>query len=77
MSNRGLLRPPWNGEHVALGIEPVCSAFGLGLEATRNENPISLSGTATVIEFDPATPFRTTYRISAEALSDSAELQAR
>jgi hypothetical protein len=68
MSNRGLLKPPWNGEHVALGIEPICSAFGLGLDAVRNENPLSQSGVNTVIEFDPATPFRTTYRISAAAL---------
>jgi hypothetical protein len=74
MSNLGLRRPPWNGEHVALGVEPVCSAFGLGLEATRNENPLSRSGINTVIEFDPARPFRTTYRISATVLSDSAAL---
>ena len=74
MSNRGLRRPPWNGDHVALGVEPVCSAFGLGLEATRNENPLARSGINTIIEFDPATPFRTTYRISATGLSDSAEL---
>jgi hypothetical protein len=72
MSNRGLRKPPWNGEHVALGVEPVCSAFALGLEATRNENPLSQSGVDTVIEFDPATPFRTTYRISATALPDEA-----
>jgi hypothetical protein len=74
MSNLGLLRPPWNGAHVALGVEPVCSAFALGLEATRNDNPLSRSGINTVIEFDPATPFRTSYRISATALSGSAEL---
>jgi hypothetical protein len=73
MSNRGLLKPPWNGEHVALGVEPVCSAFGLGLDATRNKNPLAQSGVNTVIEFDPATPFRTTYRISATALPASAE----
>jgi hypothetical protein len=73
MSNRGLRKPPWNGEHVALGVEPVCSAFGLGLDAVRNENPLSQSGVNTVIEFDPAAPFRTTYRISAAALRDEAQ----
>jgi hypothetical protein len=73
MSNRGLRKSPWNGEHVALGIEPVCSAFGLGLEAARNENPLSQSGVDTAIEFDPAAPFRTTYRISAAALPGEAE----
>jgi len=74
MSNLGLREPPWNGEHVALGVEPVCSAFALGLEATRNENPLSRSGINTVIEFDPAAPFRTSYRISATALPDTAQL---
>ena len=68
LSNRGLRKPPWNGEHVALGIEPICSAFGLGLDAVRNENPLSQSGVDTVIEFDPAAPFRTTYRISAATI---------
>jgi hypothetical protein len=67
ISNRGLHAPPWNGRNVALGIEPVCSAFGLGLAATRGENPLRSSGINTVIEFDPATPFETKYRISATA----------
>lgn len=67
ISNRGLHAPPWNGQHVALGIEPVCSAFGLGLEATRNDNPLRRSGVETVIEFEPAAPFHTRYRISAVA----------
>jgi hypothetical protein len=67
ISNRGLHAPPWNGQHVALGIEPVCSAFGLGLEATRNDNPLRRSGVNTVIEFEPAVPFQTQYRISAVA----------
>lgn len=65
ISNRGLRTPPWNGQHVALGIEPVCSAFGLGLEATRNDNPLSRTGVDTAIDFEPGMPFRTRYRISA------------
>lgn len=65
ISNRGLRTPPWNGQHVALGIEPVCSAFGLGFEATRNDNPLSRSGVKTAIDFEPRMPFRTRYRISA------------
>ncbi len=71
ISNRGLQAPPWDGRHVALGIEPVCSAFGLGLEATRGENPLARSGIPTAIEFDPGTPFQTRYRISATALERS------
>ena len=73
-SNHGLRRAPWNGDHVALGVEPVCSAFGSGLDATRNENPLARSGINTAIEFDPGTLFRTTYRISATTLRDSGEL---
>jgi hypothetical protein len=72
ISNRGLHSPPWNGQHIALGIEPVCSAFGLGLEATRNENPLRRSGINTVIDFQPAVPFKTGYRISASAFSPTA-----
>jgi hypothetical protein len=68
ISNGGLEAPPWNGQLVALGIEPVCTAFGLGLEAVRGENPLARSGIPTAIEFDPATPFTTRYRISAMAL---------
>jgi hypothetical protein len=68
LSNRGLEASPWNAQHVALGIEPVCSAFGLGLAVTRAQNPLRRAGTPTVIEFDPAHPFKTSYRISAMPL---------
>lgn len=68
ISNRGLHAPPWNGQHVALGIEPICSAFGLGLEATRSDNPLRRSGVDTVVELEPEVPFHTEYRISASAL---------
>jgi len=67
MSAHGLLKPPWNGSHVALGVEPVCSPFGLGLDAARSANPLANSGIPTALEFDAATPFCTTYRISATA----------
>ena len=30
ISNRGRKMPPWNGRHLALGMEPICSPFGLG-----------------------------------------------
>jgi hypothetical protein len=67
MSDRGLSSSPWNGRHVALGVEPVCSPFGLGLDAARSANPVARSGIRTALEFDPATPFSTAYRISAHA----------
>jgi hypothetical protein len=68
LSNRGLEASPWNAQHVALGIEPVCSAFGLGLAVTRAPNPLRRAGTPTAIEFDPDNPFKTSYRISAMPL---------
>jgi len=70
LSSRGLLKPPWNGQHVALGVEPVCSPFGLGLRAARGPNPLANSGIPTAVEFDPSRPFCTTYRISATALGE-------
>ena len=72
ISNRGLRIPPWNGQHVALGIEPICSAFGLGLEATRNDNPLRRSVLRTAVDFEPERPFQTEYRISASALGPAA-----
>ena len=63
------MKPPVrDGRHVALGVEPVCSAFGLGLEAARGENPLARSGIPTAIEFNPAKPFHTRYRIWATSL---------
>ncbi|MBB5753741.1 hypothetical protein [Prosthecomicrobium pneumaticum] len=68
MSNRGRKFHPWNGRHVALGIEPICSPFGLGPAVAAADNPIARSGTPTAIAFDPDTPFVTRYRIAAEPL---------
>ena len=68
MSNRGRKGHPWNGRHVALGMEPICSPFGLGAAVAAADNPIARAGTPTAIAFDPATPFVTRYRIAAEAL---------
>ena len=74
LSSRGLLKPPWNGQHVALGVEPVCSPFGLGLRAARGPNPLANSGIPTAVEFDPSRPFCTTYRISATALGEGSHV---
>ena len=57
-----------SGRHVAIGLEPVCSPFGLGPAAARADNPMAASGTPTAYPFKAATPFVTRYRISAEAL---------
>jgi hypothetical protein len=66
ISNRGRRGFPWRGRHLALGVEPVCSAFDLGSEASCRPNPISDRGIPTCYRFDPDTPFRTRYRVSAE-----------
>ncbi|MET0599625.1 MAG: hypothetical protein ABWZ57_17350 [Mesorhizobium sp.] len=67
-SNRGRQAPPWSGRHLALGIEPVCSPFGLGPETARADNPLARSGVATALDFAPDRPFTTRYRIEAEPL---------
>jgi hypothetical protein len=68
-SNKGLTGAPWQGRHTALGIEPICSPFGLGLSAARGPNPIAASGTPTAILLHPSKPFVTRYRLSASRLS--------
>jgi hypothetical protein len=67
-SNRGRKASPWNGRHVAIGIEPVCSPFGLGPATAIADNPIARSGTPTALGFTPERPFATRYRIEAEPL---------
>lgn len=66
VSNRGRAHAPWNGRHVALGVEPVCAAFDLGPAISNAPNPISAGGTATTRAFDPGHQFKTHYRIAVE-----------
>jgi hypothetical protein len=68
ISNRGRKMPPWNGRHLALGLEPVCSPFGLGLATALADNPIARSGTPTALNFSANKDFVTRYRLEAEAL---------
>ncbi|OHV66148.1 hypothetical protein LCM4577_08865 [Mesorhizobium sp. LCM 4577] len=67
-SNRGRKAAPWQGRHVAIGIEPICSPFGLGPATALADNPIAQSGIATALDFSPEKPFVTRYRIEASAL---------
>lgn len=67
-SNRGRKAAPWNGRHVAIGIEPICSPFGLGPATALADNPIAQTGIATALDFSPEKPFVTRYRIEASAL---------
>jgi hypothetical protein len=36
LSNRGRTAYPWNGRHLAIGIEPVCAPFDLGVQHANN-----------------------------------------
>jgi hypothetical protein len=67
-SNRGRKMYPWHGRHVAVGIEPICSPFGLGVPTAAADNPIARAGTATAHSFSAGESFVTRYRIEAEPL---------
>jgi hypothetical protein len=67
-SNRGRRMAPWNGRHVAMGVEPICSPFGLGPPTAIADNPIARGGTATALQFRRGQPFVTRYRIEAGEL---------
>jgi hypothetical protein len=68
MSNRGRKAAPWSSRHVALGMEPICSPFGIGPASARADNPMAKSGTRTARDFKAGEVFTTRYRIEAEAL---------
>jgi hypothetical protein len=70
VSNRGRSYAPWNSRHIALGIEPVCSAFDLGPTVCNADNPISTAGTATAMGFSSDSTFTTSYRIAVEQLEE-------
>jgi hypothetical protein len=63
ISNRGRKYAPWNGRNLALGIEPVCSAFEMGTLVSRRSNPISEFGVPTVIPFKAGEVWTTEYHI--------------
>jgi hypothetical protein len=65
-SNRGRTFAPWNGRHLALGLEPICAAFDLGQQVSAAENPISRRGIATARSFRAGENFITKYRIEVE-----------
>ena len=65
-SNRGRQFAPWNGRHLALGLEPICSAFDLGPQISGADNPISRRGTPTARSFTAGEHFVTRYRIAVE-----------
>jgi hypothetical protein len=70
LSNRGRTFEPWRGRHLALGVEPVCSAFDLGTAISQAANPLNERGIATVHAFEAGKAWTTRYRFLAEALED-------
>lgn len=73
ISNGGRRAYPWNGRFIAIGIEPVCSAFDLGPHVSNNpQNPIAQEGYATSVELSPEYPFTTCYQLSVSALDEVA-----
>lgn len=66
ISNRGRSFAPWNGRHLALGLEPICSAFDLGQQISSADNPISARGVRTARQFRAGETFVTRYRVEVE-----------
>lgn len=66
-SNFGRKHKPWNGRHLALGVEPVCSAFDLGSQISSSPNPINTQGGPTAHEFGAGEIFETRYRVTVDA----------
>lgn len=63
-SNHGRQNTPWNGRHLALGVEPVCAAFDLGTQICGAPNPINRLGGPTAYAFHAGKVFVTRYRVS-------------
>lgn len=68
ISNRGRAHAPWNGRHLALGVEPCCAAFDLGTTISAQPNPLNRAGAATAVSLTAGQPWVTCYRIRVEPL---------
>jgi hypothetical protein len=69
MSNRGRPGKPFGGNHVALGIEPVCGCWDLGPTVGAGDNPIAADGVPTAVDFRAGQPWQAAYRIECEVLA--------
>ncbi len=64
LSNRGRTDYPWNGRFLAVGIEPVCAPFDLGVLHARNAaTPLVRAGIACAHPFRAGVRFETRYSI--------------
>jgi hypothetical protein len=66
VSNAGRSAWPWSQRTFALGLEPVCSCFDLGVAASTARNPIADSGIATAMELSVHTPLVIDYRMAVQ-----------
>ncbi len=72
ISNLGRRHHPWDGRHLAVGVEPVCSAFDLGAQISASPNAINASGSSTAHGFKAGEVFETRYRVAVDALGGAA-----
>lgn len=56
VSNRGRTAAPWNGRHLALGMEPCAAAFDLGEAASRGPSPLTEAGVVTALKLRAGEP---------------------
>lgn len=68
MSNKGRAGAPFENRHLAVGVEPCCSAFDLGRDVSSLPNPVNRAGIATVQLIEPKRPLLINYGLSAERL---------
>jgi hypothetical protein len=59
--NRGRTAYPWNGRHIALGIEPVAAPFDLGAAVAVSDTPLKRAGVATAGRFRSGEAWSTSY----------------
>ena len=61
-SNRGRSAAPWSNRHLCIGMEPICSPFGMSPDMARADNPIAAGGTPTCLQLSPDSPLTIRYR---------------
>lgn len=74
ISNRGRAFPPWNGRNLCIGIEPVTSAFDLGLAVSSAANPLAARGITTHVPLSAGRHHEIWHRIFVEELEPSAAI---
>ncbi|UAB68848.1 hypothetical protein INR79_09835 [Vibrio sp. SCSIO 43132] len=67
-SNRGFKAEPWNGRNVCLGMEPVCSPFGLSPNTAQTANPYQQKASPTCVSLSPDSTLYIDYRIEVKPL---------